>query len=441
MKYLKKLALVSDLTYNYNSLQMLPGHVSKIKDQEYKYIILNDNWELYIIHGALYIKNDVLYAHKDNMEYMNKAQTQCRLFLNPHNIEQIRDIIKPNSNYNTKNLEDLKILKTIYSIYKEKKELTNSEIFSANDIINSTYKKELKDTIDSYIGYNIYESYSNSDSPIFYIDATKGNEIDLDKMDIVSTSYDFDPPKADVRLNKFIWSHGLAAFSTYDSWKKNLISIFNNPEMQISCSRKDENLGPVGVYVMGDVVYASPEDIYSDKAKDSKRIWSPYYKNIMTKDNISQRPKGEKGKYGEIILTNIKVIGFWIKGNGIKYKNLLAHEEQNIMQLKKIYNKYINKANNWWTKYFMEKIDYKIKYRNVNNFDINEMVSDKQRYIKDDFMTEQDFDGLIKISRNLYTIYVNKRNFQIPDLLLGLEKIAQSKNLPITYLPQIGFNN
>jgi hypothetical protein len=207
-----------------------------------------------------------------------------------------------------------------------------------------------------------------------------------------------------------------------------------HPEVEISCSRKNENLGPVGVYVMGDVVHAAPEDIYSEQAKNFKRIWSPYYKDVITKDNISQK----KGKYAEVILTNVEVIGFWVKGDAVKYKSLIMNENYYMSQLKKLKDKFSTVTNDWQIKYFVEDLDGLIKYQNFYSSRISNY--DKDKMVRDGFLSKQEFSDFINTMRKLVEISQQKRKFQVPNLLSDLEKIAQSKNLPITYLPQINFN-
>ena len=114
-----------------------------------------------------------------------------------------------------------------------------------------------------------------------------------------------------------IWSHGLATgFSgrlTSEEIKKRAIEVAQNPEWQICCSDKSQRIGGIGLYVQGHVLYASNVDLWS----------SVDYKGHRTFNMSDWRADGlitsldeyslKEWDHNEVILTNYKIVGIWIK--------------------------------------------------------------------------------------------------------------------------------
>ena len=114
-----------------------------------------------------------------------------------------------------------------------------------------------------------------------------------------------------------IWSHGLATgFSgrlTSEEIKKRATEVTQNPEWQICCSDKSQRIGGIGLYVQGHVLYASNVDLWS----------SVDYKGHRTFNMSDWRADGlitsldeyslDRWDHNEVILTNYKIVGIWIK--------------------------------------------------------------------------------------------------------------------------------
>ena len=114
-----------------------------------------------------------------------------------------------------------------------------------------------------------------------------------------------------------LWSHGLATgFSgrlTSEEIKKRATEVTQNPEWQICCSDKSQRRGGIGLYVQGHVLYASNVDLWS----------SVDYKGHRTFNMSDWRADGlitsldeyslDRWDHNEVILTNYKIVGIWIK--------------------------------------------------------------------------------------------------------------------------------
>ncbi len=332
MKYLKKIALVSDLSVNVAKIIILPRIKEKIDSNFFDALFARGpvakgfGIELNVIHGAIYhdkkefseyeTSPDNLYIYKDNLEQINYNYYKYPFVDDDKIFERIYEIIKPNSNWiilgdQATHYNKLKDLFEKYSqnIDNNLDGLIQEATKALNTII--IYNKKIKDILESYTGKNLYMHHGSRE---YYIDNTDNNIIDISELELSRVYYDFEKPKVDDRLQGMVWSHGLAAYSKEDEWKKHLANIINYPEMEISCSKYSQNIGPIGIYVTGNIIIASHKDIWSEKAKNLKRIWDPSdIKPLLTKNNISD----QLHSHGEIVLTNTRIIGMWVRGRKI----------------------------------------------------------------------------------------------------------------------------
>jgi len=365
MKYLKKIALVGDVTYNMYKLKALPNYKFKIDDNVINDIINNTKMkiaypELYIVHGAIYVQDLMFKYYEENLEKIDIKAFKT----NKKDYDIVGEILRPNSNWTIPN---------VMKVFIEKLKLNSNIEEIPDDIIKVVadlckeydtciYDKKFIETLEYYKGNTIYYDGSKK----FYIDNTNDNIIDIKKLDLNPVVYDFEKPEVDKRLKGMVWSHGLFAYS-YD-WKKNLANIIAHPEMEISCAKRNQNLGNVGVYVVGDVVVASHTDIYSNKAKDYKRVWDPTYnikrKPLLTKDNIADKYH----VFAEIIVTNTEIVGMWVKN--IKKD----------IKLEKQYEEKIAQYHNEIKKIFPLLQEYKSKISNLDKKDVLDDDLDRRLY-------------------------------------------------------------
>ncbi len=396
MKYLKKIALVSDVTYNIYKLKVLPDYKFKIDDEVINNIINNTKMkivypELYIIHGALYEQDRTIKYHEDNLERINIKEFKT----NKEDHDIVEEILKPNSNWTIpgviKNL--IEKLKLSPDVQKIPSDIIKMVADLCREYETYIYDKKFVETLEFYKGNTIYYNKSKQ----FYIDSTNNNIIDVKKLNLNPAPYDFEKPEVDKRLNNMVWSHGLFAYSY--TWKKNLANLINHPEMEVSCSKRNQNIGNIGVYLMGDVVVASHTDIYSNKAKDYRRVWDPTYdiknKPLLTKDNISDVHHA----FAEIIVTNTEIIGMWVKN--IKKD----------IKLEKEYEEKIAQYHDEIKKLLLRLQEYETKMRNLDKHDILDDDLNKRLYYISkmmDLITRNSDDIHWKdINESFATLYVN----------------------------------
>ncbi len=469
MKYLKKIALVSDITYNMSKMQYLNLN-NKIKIDNNIFdklqVIANlaryyaDSFSLNIIHGAIYEASGKLYCYEENLEEIN-------LGVFKYYKHQINDILELNSKWIVPN-HILNIVKEYNDISdpldKNEARIEAIEAIRKEVIFDIEFERQLK----QHIGKNLYYMGLR-----FYIDATNNNIIKLDDLNLSSVYYDFEKPEVDKRLNGMVWSHGLAAYNGPE-WKSHLADLINHPEMEVSCSKRNQNLGNIGVYVIGDVIVASHGDIYSEKAKkDYKRHWDPndHIKNtpLLTKDNFSEN----YAVFAEIVVKNIEVVGMWIK-NDFEYQKKVSEYKKGIKIYKTKKNRVLDIIENIKSKilnlnekqiinktYFdkdkkelLKTYNYIMYYFNSNDIQEYEwaffhkylsLLSELMSKIFDNIETDTSYDEFyadLRIVRDLRDIITKialgtecfKNRKPYIKMRQEAENIARAKGWPITYL-------
>lgn len=141
----------------------------------------------------------------------------------------------------------------------------------------------------------------------------------------------------DSLLDKTIWSHGLSAFSrcTETEAITRLLDITNHKEWEICCAHKSQRIGPIGVYVKGNVIMAFNKDALSKIGHDNKRYYidefnmydegyvdycsiateedRDYYENLFSKKPIKTKDEFiVSDDHNEIIISSTKIVGIWI---------------------------------------------------------------------------------------------------------------------------------
>jgi hypothetical protein len=122
----------------------------------------------------------------------------------------------------------------------------------------------------------------------------------------------FDRP--DNLLAKRIYSHGCAAYyaSGLENGLENVERVFTNlgrPDFQICCADKKEHIGPIGVYVKGDVKVVSNVDLHSAHHK-GRRYFEKYQEKFLayTCEDYQKRRNSHK----EIIMVPEELVGIWL---------------------------------------------------------------------------------------------------------------------------------
>lgn len=237
----------------------------------------------------------------------------------------------------------------------------------------------------------------------------------------------------DHKLDKFIWSHGLATgFTDNNKWKKNIKNIIDNPSMEISCSKKDENIGEIGLYVKGKVLIASHKDLWSGKTENlQKRIDKKVKENIvpLTSKNINETHELDElpSVYAEIILTDISVEGIWVRD-----------ELYSSVYFKKYFNKFKDYMNHNIdkNKFNIEDI-LNYNSNNIDNFKtvlpLIEELNDELSH-KEDIIAKRYIENLILPFYELYLHDKKNKKINFNGLINDAEKFAKEHNLKITYL-------
>lgn len=113
-----------------------------------------------------------------------------------------------------------------------------------------------------------------------------------------------------------VWSHGLASGYSGNMSASDLLGRFSdlNPSWQICCSDKKQRIGGIGIYAQGHVQYVSNIDLRSYVDENGNRIFDPTHwraqEGLIT--SIEDYSLDE-WDHTEIILTNFKIVGIWIK--------------------------------------------------------------------------------------------------------------------------------
>ena len=469
MRYLKKIALVSDITYNMSKMQYLKNR--KVIDRNTMHDIVNSaiggdtSPTLYINHGAIYENKGIYYSYADNLEEINMNMYVCHY---KYGFEyNINEIIKPDSKWVASDAL-IEAIHKYNSLSDDADKITAKKDIIALFYQRPVFDKRFEEQLQQYMGKNIYQVGTR-----YYIDVTNDNVIKLDSLKLSPTEYDFEKPEVDKRLRGMVWSHGLAAYGS-SSWKKNLANIIEHPEMEISCSKRNQNLGYVGVYLVGDVVVASHTDIYSDKArKDYQRHWNPntHIKRypILTKDNISEK----YSKFAEIIVKNIEITGIWVKRDSeirtsyAKIKMTIPKYKADKKRILNMIEESTSMSINLHKPLIMEET-----YYNEDERELKKAHSYVKYYFDVENLKNQEFeffnkyltmycDALyaiannindVSLSKKLYTKVIKIRNFRniiasiwinfeelrwkkdVVDLIQEVERIAGMKGWPITYL-------
>ena len=110
----------------------------------------------------------------------------------------------------------------------------------------------------------------------------------------------------------FRWCHGLDAYSFGQGPIESALGIQHNPQWEICCSREDEPIGPIGLYIEGDCKVYSNVDLYSEFDDTGRyfNIDSGRARGIVDHpDDID----AEAWDHSEAIVCNTKITGLWVK--------------------------------------------------------------------------------------------------------------------------------
>ena len=97
---------------------------------------------------------------------------------------------------------------------------------------------------------------------------------------------------------------------------RTIIDNFNNPNFQMCCADKKEHLGKTGVYIKGEVLVASNNDIFSDIADNGRRTIPMYFAKKLIRI-IEEYESVVSSSYKEMIIVPKEIKGLWIKPNGL----------------------------------------------------------------------------------------------------------------------------
>lgn len=114
--------------------------------------------------------------------------------------------------------------------------------------------------------------------------------------------------KPDCIFNTMVLSHGLNAYNGKNTIN-NLKKIIDGKDMEICCAHKYQHIGPVGIYVMGEVHCVSNTDLHSIKGEKGRafRMWYAELINSPAEIDFSA------WSHMEYIITPRKIVGLWYK--------------------------------------------------------------------------------------------------------------------------------
>ena len=116
---------------------------------------------------------------------------------------------------------------------------------------------------------------------------------------------------------------------------RNILRSINYSTMEICAAHKSQHIGPVGVYVMGDMKFVSNIDLCSAYDAKGRYIYRHYWRieGIFAKTQIDL----SKHSHMEYIVTPHKICGIWVKKEETS-KDLLLKLKEIAAKLKiKIY--------------------------------------------------------------------------------------------------------
>lgn len=102
--------------------------------------------------------------------------------------------------------------------------------------------------------------------------------------------------------------HGLCAYvGTLNKVSELIERMQTGIKGGICCTRDDQFIGPIGVYVRGDVQFASPVDLYSWIDKSGERFFDATSQLCKTQQELHF-----EDLLTEVVVSNSKVVGLWV---------------------------------------------------------------------------------------------------------------------------------
>ena len=198
-----------------------------------------------------------------------------------------------------------------------------NNVISKYGSIQIIYNDVFDDMIDSLYYYDtdsIIQALEEEDS-IVGTTYTKVADI-LDKTHITLRVYTDDNivyasdfrNKTDKRFDSYVWSHGLLAYNDKDP-VESITGLLSHPEWEVCCSCDDEPIGPVGLYVQGEVQCVSNIDLASRINIFNGRRGMNIEESERLEGVIYQPEDIDKDQWDhtESIIKNIKIVGMWVK--------------------------------------------------------------------------------------------------------------------------------
>lgn len=166
-------------------------------------------------------------------------------------------------------------------------------------------------------GHNKIRSYYNNEE-LLYVRKTKENTFyvhvksDVECEDCTGGCFD----KPDSLLQAAIYSHGLAAYQGKRSVSDILwdaANIDSHPEWEICCAWKTQHIGPVGIYVRGNVTVASNIDLCSSVSDSGDRVFDT--EDWRSRGIFWRREDLDFSQWDhcEFMVQTDEIVGFWIK--------------------------------------------------------------------------------------------------------------------------------
>lgn len=146
------------------------------------------------------------------------------------------------------------------------------------------------------------------------------------------TAYVKDLPSPDRLFNCEIVSHGLAAYTQKKKGDvqivqnlRNILRSINYSTMEICAAHKSQHIGPVGIYVMGDMKFVSNIDLCSAYDGVGRYVYRHYWRiaGVFSKTQINLC----RHSHMEYIVTPKKICGIWYKEGEVSKDLLLKLEE------------------------------------------------------------------------------------------------------------------
>lgn len=109
-------------------------------------------------------------------------------------------------------------------------------------------------------------------------------------------------------FDDMIWSHGLLAFNQ-GSAEINAQDIVEYNDMEICCAHESQFIGPIGLFIKGQVQCVSNVDLCSKVGINGKRVFKHDDYIIDSVDKIDLN----KHSHMEAIVSHAEIVGIWIK--------------------------------------------------------------------------------------------------------------------------------